>query len=67
MKVTNMYDFFALLGILQASDVSNYFMAQSTYNFQPNSALIYSKQDDLPDVSDLAKQKIYKMDGENHG
>ena len=67
MKVTNMYDFFALLGILQASDVSNYFMAQSTYNFQPNSALVYSKQDDIPDISDLAKQKIYKMDGENHG
>lgn len=65
MKVTNMYDFFALLGILQASDVSNYFMAQNMYNFQPNSALVYSKQDELPNISSTAKQKIYKIGGEN--
>jgi len=65
MKVTDMYDFFALLGILQASDVSNYFMAQNMYNFQPNSALVYSKQDEIPNVSSSAAQKIYKLGGEN--
>ena len=64
---SDMYDFFALLGILQASDVSNYFMAQNMYNFQPNSALVYSKQDEIPDISSEAKQKIYKSGGENHG
>lgn len=67
MKVTNMYDFFALLGILQASDVSNYFMAQNMYNFQPNSALVYSKHDEIPDISTDADQKIYKLRGENCG
>lgn len=67
MKVTNMYDFFALLGILQASDVSNYFMAQNMYNFQPNSALVYSKHDEIPDISTDADQKIYKLGGENCG
>lgn len=65
MKVTNMYDFFSLLGILQASDVSNYFMTQDMYSFQQNSALKYSKQEADFDIGELAKEKILKRDEDN--
>ena len=44
MKVTNMGDFFALLGILQSSDVANYFIGQKANSFPLNSAMLYSQQ-----------------------
>ena len=64
IKVTNMYDFFALLGIMQASDVSNYFMTQDMYSFQPNSSLQYSKNMEGFVLDEPAKQKIL---GRNNG
>lgn len=44
MKVTNMGDFFALLGILQSNDVANYFIGQKANSFPLNSAMLYSQQ-----------------------
>ncbi len=46
MKVTNMGDFFALLGILQSNDVANYFIGQKANSFPLNSAMLYSQQKD---------------------
>ena len=54
MKVTNTQDFFALLGILQSSDVANYFMGQNT-EFALNSAMQYAR-----DNGDEDKKKVVR-------
>lgn len=65
MKVTNMYDFFALLGILQSNDIANYFLGQGNSSFELNSAMRYSKSELEPDISLSAKEKIY-VKGDNN-
>lgn len=54
MKVTNTQDFFALLGILQSSDVANYFMGQNT-EFALNPAMQYAR-----DNGDEDKKKVVR-------
>lgn len=66
MKVTNTYDFFALLGILQASDVSNYYMTQDLFNFQRNSALMYASNSDDFDITTDAKLKMLSKEGKKN-
>lgn len=54
MKVTNTQDFFALLGILQSSDVANYFMGQNT-EFALNSAMQYARDNGEEDKKKVVR------------
>ncbi len=65
MKVTNMYDFFTLLGIMQSNDIANYFLAQSNTSFELNSAMRYSQQGSGISLSEVAKKKIFSK-GDNY-
>lgn len=53
MKVTNMQDFFSLLGILQSNDIANYFLSQSSNNFALNGAMQYAKQEEAQKVKTI--------------
>ena len=43
IKVTNMDDFFSLLGLMQKDDIANYFMSQNSESMTMNESLMYGQ------------------------